>query len=110
MDNVTLNSTENLITNGGFEIYNRTTTGYQWPPWTYSECHEYCEVFPFIEPKISDSLSFLASGTGIKLSQTVAIDTVGREFVYSLGFWFQCFVTDYDSTESCPLIVTLVTT
>ena len=112
LDNVTLNSTENLISNGDFELNNATALGYQyeWSSWSSSACEEHCITFPGDQYGATDFPSFLATGTGITLSQTVAIDTVGRRFVYRLGFWFQCIIKDGNPTESCQLLVTLLTT
>jgi hypothetical protein len=111
LDDVTLNSTENLIINGDFGIYSATPSGYpyQWSSWTSSECQS-CLATPANGNGATGFSGFLASGVGITLSQTVAINTVGRQFVYRLGFWFQCAVADDDPTESCSLLVKLVTT
>ena len=110
--NVTLNSTENLIANGDFELNDVTDNPfqYQYPSWTISECGSYCQSFPGDLFGITNFPSFVASGAGITLSQTATINTVGRQFVYRLGFWFQCFVNDQDPTESCLLLFSLLTT
>ena len=83
---------------------------YEYPLWTVSKCQQYCQNFPGNAFGLTDFPNFFSVGAGITLGQTVAINTVGQQFVYRLGFWFQCSVYNQDPTESCLLLFSLVTT
>jgi hypothetical protein len=101
LDDITLNSTINFISNGDFEKLNYTDQ------WNVISCGDQCD------PGVDDldphtgNLGFYSSGIGVTLSQTVGINTIGQEFIYHLAFWmaFEC-----GGNNHCSIQVTLNTT
>ena len=112
LSNVTLNSTSNLIENGNFETYqyiNNTDYQYTFPPWNISGCGSLCEYYPAYLDYIPVNDTIGLTAVNLKLSQTVALNTVGNQSVYQLIYWFRCLVYD-DPTAYCSYTVKLTTT
>jgi len=107
LDDVTLNSTVNLIKNGDFETVEANDTA-PLPPWTSSTCGANCIGIVTTQDPRTGSYSFGTTGTVVTLSQTVAINTVGQQYVYQLGFWIRCYMTSGNTPYL--FFVTLTTT
>lgn len=109
VDDITLNSTTNLITNGGFQT-TYGSSGNSGQPSTVSTCPgtTICSAYAIDADPTANSYSFYSNGVSITLDQTVAINTVGKEFVYSLGFLLSCSVDGGNS--ACSFFFRLTTT
>jgi len=106
IDDITLNSTVNLITSGAFQTtYDSSENSGQSS--TVSQCSGICSAYVIDADPQTNSYSFYSNGVSITLSQTVAINTVGKEFVYSLGFWLSCSTNGGNS--SCSFFYRLTT-
>ncbi len=111
LTDVTLNSTSNLIQNGDFEIYNETnsSSSYEYSSWTLTQCEGSCANAPVSLAFSPNSTGIATAGVGIQVSQTVALNTVGTQSIYRLGYWFECIIYS-DPTDVCSYTVQLTTT
>jgi hypothetical protein len=93
LDDVTFNSSTNLIQNGGFETNDDDLLD---PTLWFSPCWTNCSRSIVEENPKSGEYSFRAQGDYVYLQQTISISDDEQSDIYYFGFWleFNCNYVD----------------